>query len=102
MFTAVMRLHKNFVSFGAYVALFPQLVAGPIVRYTTIADQLDNRRENTDMFAYGIKRFVTGLAKGLLANTIGQVDADFSNGSFQYECSWNMDWCFGVYIPNLF
>ena len=65
---------KNFVSFGAYVALFPQLVAGPIVRYTTIADQLDNRRENTDMFAYGIKRFVTGLAKKvLLANTIGQV-----------------------------
>ena len=55
-------------------ALFPQLVAGPIVRYTTIADQLDNRRENTDMFAYGIKRFVTGLAKKvLLANTIGQV-----------------------------
>ena len=65
---------KNFVSFGAYVALFPQLVAGPIVRYTTIADQLDNRRESTDMFAYGIKRFVTGLAKKvLLANTIGQV-----------------------------
>ena len=65
---------KNFVSFGAYVALFPQLVAGPIVRYTTIADQLENRRENTDMFAYGIKRFVTGLAKKvLLANTIGQV-----------------------------
>ena len=64
MFTAVMRLHKKtFVSFGAYVALFPQLVAGPIVRYTTIADQLDNRRESTDMFAYGIKRFVTGLAK---------------------------------------
>ena len=65
---------KNFVSFGAYVALIPQLVAGPIVRYTTIADQLDNRRESTDMFAYGIKRFVTGLAKKvLLANTIGQV-----------------------------
>lgn len=65
---------SNFVSFGAYVALFPQLVAGPIVRYTTIADQLQNRRENTDMFAYGIKRFVTGLAKKvLLANTIGQV-----------------------------
>ena len=65
---------KNFVSFGAYVALFPQLVAGPIVRYTTIADQLDNRRESTDMFAYGIKRFVTGLAKKVfLANTIGQV-----------------------------
>ena len=71
---------KNFVSFGAYVALFPQLVAGPIVRYTTIADQLDNRRESTDMFAYGIKRFVTGLAKKvLLANTIGQVWTQLSS-----------------------
>ena len=61
-------------SLALYVSMFPQLIAGPIVRYTTIADQLDNRRESTDMFAYGIKRFVTGLAKKvLLANTIGQV-----------------------------
>ena len=87
---------KNFVSFGAYVALFPQLVAGPIVRYTTIADQLDNRRENTDMFAYGIKRFVTGLAKKVL------LAAAFGHGSFQHECSWSLDWSFGIYIPNLF
>ena len=89
---------QNFVSFGAYVALFPQLVAGPIVRYTTIADQLDNRRESTDMFAYGIKRFVAGLAKRfLLANTIGQVWTQLSAmevSSMSVVGTWV--WSFGI------
>ena len=63
---------KNILSFGAYVALFPQLIAGPIVRYQTIADQLENRRETFDDFGYGVQRFVTGLAKKvLLANSVG-------------------------------
>ena len=70
---------RNFISFGAYVALFPQLVAGPIVRYTTVAAQLQGRRETTELFAGGIKRFVTGLFKKVvLANTIGQVWTQFS------------------------
>ncbi len=74
------RAQTNFISFGAYVALFPQLVAGPIVRYTTIADQLQNRRESTEMFAAGVQRFVTGLAKKvLLANTIGQIWTQLSS-----------------------
>ncbi len=65
-------VQKNFFAFGAYVTLFPQLIAGPIVRYHTIADQLNNRRESYDQFADGISRFVTGLAKKvLLANNIG-------------------------------
>ena len=63
---------KNIISFGAYVALFPQLIAGPIVRYKDIADQLNNRRENIDQFAKGIKLFIIGLGKKvLLANNIG-------------------------------
>lgn len=65
---------RNIIDFGAFVALFPQLVAGPIVRYKTIATQLNNRRESVDSFAYGIVRFVTGLGKKvLLANNIGQL-----------------------------
>ena len=65
-------VQKNIVSFGAYVALFPQLIAGPIVRYNTIADSLNERTESADNFSYGIVRFVTGLAKKvLLANNIG-------------------------------
>lgn len=66
------KVQKSIISFGAYVALFPQLIAGPIVQYKTIAEQLDERRENKDQFAYGIMRFMTGLGKKvLLANNIG-------------------------------
>ena len=66
------KVQKNIISFGAYVALFPQLIAGPIVRYQTIADQLDNRKETFDLFSNGVKRFVTGVGKKvLLANSIG-------------------------------
>jgi D-alanyl-lipoteichoic acid acyltransferase DltB (MBOAT superfamily) len=45
-----------------YVAFFPQLIAGPIVRYTTIADQIENRRETVDDFSEGVKRFIPGFA----------------------------------------
>ena len=66
------KLQKNIISFGAYVALFPQLIAGPIVQYKTIAEQLQSRRENLDQFSYGVIRFMTGLGKKvLLANNIG-------------------------------
>lgn len=66
------RAQKNIVSFGLYVALFPQLIAGPIVQYKTIAEQLQKRKENIDDFSDGVLRFVTGLGKKvLLANNIG-------------------------------
>ncbi|MBE5960738.1 MAG: MBOAT family protein [Lachnospiraceae bacterium] len=66
------KVQKNIISFGAYVALFPQLIAGPIVQYKTIAEQLQERRESKDQFAYGVMRFMTGLGKKvLLANNIG-------------------------------
>lgn len=68
------KVQKDFIAFGAYVALFPQLVAGPIVRYKTVADQLKNRRENVDLFCSGIFRFVTGLGKKvLIANQMGML-----------------------------
>ena len=64
-------VQKNPVYFGTYVALFPQLIAGPIVRYRDIADQLENRHENVAQFASGIKLFTVGLAKKvLLANQL--------------------------------
>ncbi len=63
---------KNFISFGTYVALFPQLIAGPIVRYRTIDEQLSTRRETIEGFSAGIMRFTVGLAKKvLLADNIG-------------------------------
>ena len=66
------KAQKNLVDFGAYVTLFPQLIAGPIVRYRTVAEELAHRVCTADLFAGGVKRFVCGLGKKvLLANNIG-------------------------------
>lgn len=66
------KAKKNMIDLGAYVTMFPQLIAGPIVRYQTIANQLDHRVEGEDLFAKGIWRFTIGLGKKvLLANNIG-------------------------------
>ena len=65
-------VQKNWISYGTYVSMFPQLIAGPIVQYKTIAKQMKERRENLDDFTEGIHRFVTGVGKKvLLANNIG-------------------------------
>lgn len=66
------KVQKNLLAFGTYVTLFPQLIAGPIVQYKTIARQLTQRRESWDFFSSGIRRFLFGLGKKvLLANNIG-------------------------------
>ena len=76
---------KSFLNFATYVCLFPQLVAGPIVRYETIASELKNRKSNFDTFALGVKRFTIGLAKKvLIANLLGEMCtslASLPNGS---------------------
>lgn len=65
---------RNLLSFGAYVSLFPQLIAGPIVRYRTVAEALDGRTHSAERFGSGAKRFVTGLGKKvLLANQLGLI-----------------------------
>lgn len=67
---------KNFINFGTYVALFPQLIAGPIVRYRDVAYQLENRRETLDRFTKGVKLFMVGLGKKvLIANQMGTLTA---------------------------
>jgi len=68
------KAQKNIITFGSYVSLFPQLIAGPIVQYKTVAKQLNERHESFDRFSYGIERFVTGLGKKVLfANNIGML-----------------------------
>ena len=65
---------KNVLSVGLYIALFPQLIAGPIVRYETIENQIQNRKENLDDFSYGMMRFIYGLSKKvLIANYMAQL-----------------------------
>ena len=68
------KAQKDPVTFAAYVTLFPQLIAGPIVRYQEIAEQLTDRKETLDRFASGVGRFCTGLCKKvILANSFGAV-----------------------------
>ncbi len=65
-------LQRSFISFGTFVALFPQLIAGPIVRYKDIASQLGFRAGSIDQFSSGVRRFTVGLGKKvLIANNIG-------------------------------
>ena len=68
------KAQKNFVSLATYVSLFPQLIAGPIVRYETINDELDNRKQTFNDFSSGISRFIIGLSKKvLIANVLGEL-----------------------------
>ncbi|WP_373601607.1 MBOAT family O-acyltransferase [Paraclostridium bifermentans] len=68
------KVQKNLISFGLYVTMFPQLVAGPIVRYVDIDYQLKHRRHSVNKFGEGVERFIQGLAKKvLLANNIGMI-----------------------------
>lgn len=65
---------RDVCKLALYIALFPQLIAGPIVKYHDVEQQIDNREESFDKVAYGVKRFIIGLAKKMLiANTLGAV-----------------------------
>ncbi len=65
---------RNLISLGLYISMFPQLIAGPIVRYKTIMPEIDQRQVSAEMFASGAERFILGLAKKMLiANPLGAV-----------------------------
>lgn len=71
------RVQKNLIDFGMYITMFPQLIAGPIVRYADVQDQLADRSVTTADFSEGVMRFVVGLGKKvLLANQMGAVWSD--------------------------
>lgn len=68
------KVQKNPLYVGLYISLFPQLIAGPIVRYQTVAEEIENRRETWTDFSDGVVRFMVGfLKKVLLANTMGLI-----------------------------
>ncbi len=67
----------SFVAFGAYISMFPQLVAGPIVRYSDIEHQMYNRQYTMSGFALGVRRFIIGLSKKvIIANTLAELTAE--------------------------
>lgn len=81
---------KNIVSFGTYISLFPQLIAGPIVRYSTIDEQLSHRKITAKGITKGIVCFVAGLGKKvLIANNIGLLwDTMYASGSLSIASAW--------------
>ncbi len=83
VFNGKVKAQRNFITFACYVSLFPQLIAGPIVRYKDIAKQLVSRKESVSKFSEGIERFVYGLGKKvLIANNVGLI-AEQASSAFQ-------------------
>lgn len=65
---------RNLIDFAAYITMFPQLIAGPTVKYNDVYKQLDNRKESINKFGEGVQRFIVGLGKKvILANNIGLI-----------------------------
>lgn len=86
------KVQRNPLDLALYIALFPQLIAGPIVRYQTVADEINDRRETLDDFVSGIQRFVIGLGKKMiLANSCGYVADqvfDYSADGMSTSLAW--------------
>ena len=78
VYRGTVRAQKNLIDVAAYVALFPQLIAGPIVRYSDIAEQLKERRHTLEKTTAGMRRFILGLGKKvLIANLLGELCSIF-------------------------
>ncbi|MGW8192652.1 MAG: MBOAT family O-acyltransferase [Desulforhopalus sp.] len=80
----------NFLDFACFVSMFPQLVAGPIIRFQEVADQLASRRHTVKKFSRGVSFFILGMAKKVLvANSCGKIaDLTFSAGSLHWLDAW--------------
>ncbi len=69
------KVQKNILKLAMYISLFPQLIAGPIVRYTTIEEQIEKRSYTFEKFSLGVRRFIIGLGKKvLIADVLGQLN----------------------------
>lgn len=84
------EVQKSYVALGAYIAMYPQLIAGPIVRYGDIAAQLKDRRETLEGFASGVRVFTMGLSKKvLIANLCGRIaDGVLGTSEFGTAAAW--------------
>ena len=90
------KVQKNIFKLGLYITLFPQLIAGPIVRYETIEAQLENREHSLEKFALGVRRFVIGLGKKvLIANLLGELVEVFLQSN---DKSVLFYWIYGVAV----
>lgn len=96
------KVQKNLLHFACYISFFPQLIAGPIVRYTTIEHQLDHRVHSMDKFSDGAFRFVIGLSKKvLIANVLGEFCAHYiatDTPSVLYAWGWAIAYSLQIYF----
>ena len=84
VFLGKVKAEKNIINFGAFVCLFPQLIAGPIVKYTDINNELKHRNINTRQIQEGIELFILGLgSKVLIANNIGALWYEIEGKGFE-------------------
>lgn len=110
VYRGTVQVQKNPLYLGLYIALFPQLIAGPIVRYETIESQIYDRKENCMLFCKGVERFVIGMAKKvLLANNMAIVaDIMFTQnigeggGIVSDNRRNSLDGCNCLYVSNIF
>ena len=84
------KAQHSFTAFGTYVSLFPQLIAGPIVKYRDVAEQMETRNTSVDKFSDGVCVFIVGLCKKvLLANSIGILwDTLYNSGNLSVLGAW--------------
>ena len=88
------KVQKSLLKLATYIALFPQLIAGPIVRYTTIEEQLEKRKHSFSKFSLGVRRFVVGLGKKvLIANILGELANNFLGST---DNSTLFFWLYGI------
>jgi len=88
------KVQKNILKLAMYISLFPQLIAGPIVRYTTVEEQIENREYSFEKFALGVRRFIIGLGKKvLIANVLGELTNLFLSSN---ETSILFYWMYGI------
>lgn len=98
------KVQKNILNVGLYIAFFPQLIAGPIVRYATVAEQIYSRKETFDGFSQGMVRFITGVSKKvLIANTMGLIadsvfTSDLNTMSFSYAWVGAISYTFQIFF----
>jgi len=98
------KVQKNLLDFGVFVTMFPQLIAGPIVKYTQVQDSLHEREVDLNQISYGAKRFVAGLAKKSIDCQQYRclVVRNLRDGFRRDECTYGMGGYFGVCVPDLF
>lgn len=96
LYKGKVKVQKNIFKLGLYITLFPQLIAGPIVRYQTIEEQLEKREHTLEKFALGIRKFVIGLGKKvLIANLLGELNQIFLESS---DKSVLFYWIYGISV----